>query len=225
MNLAGQCVVGYCRKAGSNHTKTILSLVRGWVVVGVVLGSGVAWAVGESKIVAPNGCVFNIQQLFGAGTVFKTDGKCANGYATGDWIFGLTFPDDNPSVIARTFIDGNSYGVHMYLGTMRGGIFVTEPSFNGHYFIDSFAGKDGDLLPLIEMYQKIDRAAKIAQDKRLPVPNIQKYKNLVMSWRKDRNAFVEQWMAPMTNSENSPSDNKSTTRDDPKVFGRNARGG
>ena len=72
MNLAGQCVVGYCRKAGSNHTKTILSLVRGWVVVGVVLGSGVAWAVGESKIVAPNGCVFNIQQLFGAGTVFKT---------------------------------------------------------------------------------------------------------------------------------------------------------
>lgn len=208
--------------------KNILSVVRGWVVVGVVLGSGVAWAGGESKIEAPNGCVFNFQQFRGAGTVFKTDGKCANGYATADWIFGYTSPGEtapNQSVLARTFIDGNSYGVHMNLGTIRGGIFVTEPSFNGHYYYESFAGKDGDLLPLIEMYQKIDRAAKIAQDKRLPVPNIQKYKNLVMSWRKDRNAFVEQWMAPMTNSENSPSDNKSSTRDDPKVFGRSARGG
>jgi hypothetical protein len=188
----------------------------------------VAWAGGESKIEAPNGCVFNIQQFRGAGTIFKTDGKCVNGYATADWIFGYTSPGEtapNQSVLARTFIDGNSYGVHMNLGTMRGGIFVTEPSFNGHYYNESFAGKDGDLLPLIEINRKIDRAAQIARDLKLPVPNIAKYKNLVMNWHKNSNAFVDQWMTATTKSTNSLSDNNSSTRDDPKVFGRNARGG
>lgn len=76
--------------------KTIFTTVRGWVLVGVVLGSGGAWGhQHEVDVTSSNGCKFKIIPPYAKvirGTP-KWKGDCVNGYQEGAGVQLMYFSD------------------------------------------------------------------------------------------------------------------------------------
>lgn len=211
--------------------KTILSAVRGWVVVGVILGSGVAWGQGDSKVELPNGCSFYFPSLslFGTLTTSKAEGRCINGTAVGDWVYGSKAILKNGAVVksvnAVNFVEGVSHGVHLSLGLELGLLTIVDPAKpSGVGYNFSFNSNDNSLLSINEINRMIDQAAKFAREKGYPAANVGKLKELAKKWHADRSTFVAAWTSD--ESMTPPSNAKQTNgQDDPKVFGRGARGG
>jgi hypothetical protein len=208
-----------------NHAQTWMRSALQAIVLLGVLGAGGAWGQEAGKTELRSGCFFFLKRF--SATVFKTDGQCTNELASGDWVYGAELVRDTDTVqgvFVKSFVNGQAIGVDLMLTKTRSVIFLVDPNFtNGTAYMAEFLSADGNVKPREVLFRMIDDAVRIAREKNLPVPNVLKVKTLVSRWHADRDSFVNEWMKV---SSNAPSNNKQTNgADDPKVFGRSARGG
>ena len=170
--------------------KTILSAVRGWVVVGVVLGSGVAFAQ-MVEVIDTNGCKLKLHPhqaeylknniTRGSGLAsHRWDGNCKNGYASGS------------GVLVGFFTNGEFASVNR--GTRVSGAWINGSQVGDdhlHY------GHDGQLR----------RGGQVLAGDKIP------------AWAQASLAV------PLSSQTARQSPSNQSQADDPKVFGRGARGG
>lgn len=170
--------------------KTILSTVRGWVVVGVILGSGGAFAQ-MTDITDTNGCkiklhayqVQNIKNDISRGfgiTLHRWDGDCKNGYASGVGVLVGFLTDRRFHSVER----GNRVNGALLNGAHVGSDYLTY-------------GHDG----------QFRRGGQVVKTDKIP------------AWAQASLAV------PLSSESTRQSSAPQNQADDPKVFGRSARGG
>jgi hypothetical protein len=103
----------------------------------------------------------------------------------------------------------------------RGGIVVydSEKQTGGVQsasFIKGFSKRDAGFSKL-ELEALIDKAVAVSKDKRLPTPDRDKLLAVANQWYDAPQQFTDKWLKPVQSN--------SKLADDPKVFGRSARGG
>jgi hypothetical protein len=135
------------------------------------------------------------------------------------------------STAAGLVVDGTVYfgrvengavdsGLWMTFYGDRGGITVydSEKQTGGVQsvsFIKGFSKRDAGFSKL-ELEALIDKAVAVSRDKRLPAPSRDKLLAVANQWFDAPQQFTDKWLRPTATSKQT---------DDPKVFGRSARGG
>lgn len=171
--------------------KTILSTVRAWVVVGVILGSGGAWGQELVEVIDTNGCklklyphqaqYLNNNIARGSGLAsHRWDGDCKNGYASG------------LGVLVGFLTNGELYSVAR--GNRANGAWLNGAQVGSDYL--HYGHSDGQLR----------RSGQVLAGDKIP------------AWAQASLAV------PLSSRPTRQSPASQNQADDPKVFGRSARG-
>lgn len=206
---------------------------RTCLLLGMCLFTQAAAAQGASQFFAkktlPNGCTVWLLKTHIPTEVLNHEGACKDKLAVGDWLFGVHQPDGGaPGLIVDGFVNlgrvengAVDSGLWMTFYGDRGGITVydSEKQTGGVQsvsFIKGFSKRDAGFSKL-ELEALIDKAVAVSRDKRLPAPSRDKLLAVANQWFDAPQQFTDKWLKPV----------QSNTRlaDDPKVFGRSARGG
>lgn len=222
--------------------KTILSTVRGWVLVGVVLGSGGAWGqeTGETTLTAKNGCKlihtipshllsrFKAIQLRNVAPA----SKCNNGYFEGTILYGYetTFIQTGtsnfnkvPQVQASIMQGGRSNGIYLRFTTSR------RANLGGGQTFWSFE-KDHSSYSLQKSIDLIQEDGSKSNHLAYAT-NVNFLSEILKIWDADPDKFIQEYTNDASGStiaytfKATAPPVQPPRGDDPKVFGRSARGG
>jgi hypothetical protein len=200
--------------------KNILSTVRGWVVVGVVLGSGVAWAF------YPEVC-----------TIPGTDGNCkVNAFINGENSVDKDAKTCNKllkSEYQGTCVNGSMQGIALIKRAHQGGVTHYLGKFEQGVSAELIIDYDNSLIGVRDNRASSGcvyfggRFANVEPwDARATSEKCIAAKNLLGNEFMTDETFkaIQNGTYRLLNQVSKPS-NTSSQRDDPKVFGRSARGG
>lgn len=195
--------------------------------------AGDTWAQSDRaysvRVLASDGCVMLMEPL-GMSSVFrKHEGLCKDGLAHGVWIFGheiitASTGDRRDAVVMSGMFSGMSRGVRINFGKTSGLMMVIDPNFNGFRYFRNFRENEA-LRPLKELQADIDVVNKIAKDLGLPTLNAASAKSQIAKWYANPDSFIASGNDTGTSGNSAGAQQPFVQQDDPKVFGRSARGG
>ena len=207
-----------------------------WVWLSLLLATGLharaASAQDLSKFFAKNtllnGCAIWLLKTQIPTEILSHEGACKDKLAVGDWLFGAHQPGNSA---AGQIVDGTVYLGRVENGAVDGGLWMTFYGDRGGItvydsekqtggvqsasFIKGFSKRDAGFSKL-ELAGFIDKAIAVSRDKRLPAPSRDKLLAVANQWYDAPQQFTDRWLRPTAISKQT---------DDPKVFGRSARGG
>ena len=186
------------------------------------------WDWDLEKVSLPNGCTIILQSFYPPANILRYEGACKNGLADGDWVYGEKRATEKDRSSARDVITVakaiNGYvhdGLSLQMTDSLIGIGVSDRKLNGSRFSMRFDAAT-QTVTMAELSKQIDAAVAASQSYGLPAPSTQLLKSLAGQWVNARAQLTAKWLAPSA-SGNMPAAGK--LQDDPKVFGRSARGG
>jgi hypothetical protein len=208
-----------------------------WVWLSLLLAAGLSAraASGQdlskrfAKNTLSNGCVVWLLKTDVPTEILSHEGACKDKLAVGDWLFGAHQPGNSAAglIAAGTVYLGRvengaaDSGLWMTFFGDRGGITVYDSEkqkggVQSVWFIKGFSKRDAGFSKP-ELAGLIDKAMAVSGDKRLPTPDRDKLLAVANQWYDAPQQFTEKWLNPVQSNRR--------LADDPKVFGRSARGG
>ncbi len=186
------------------------------------------WDWDLEKVSLPNGCTLVLQSFNPPAIVLRHEGACKNGLADGDWVYGqkMVLEKDRSLMLdVITVVKAiNGYvhdGLQLQMTDKLIAIRVGDRKLNGSRFDVRFDASK-QTITLAELSKQIDAAIAVSQSFSLPTPSAQLLKTVAGQWVSSRPQLAARWLAPNV-AANSPAMGR--LQDDPKVFGRSARGG
>lgn len=176
-----------------------------------------------------SGCAVWLLKTHVPTEILSYEGACKDKLAVGDWLFGAHQPD---GTAAGQIVNGTVYLGRVENGAVNGGLWMTLYGERGGItvydrekqrggvqsvsFIKGFSKRDAGFSKL-ELEALIDKAIAVSRDKRLPTPSRDKLIAVANQWYDAPQPFTDWWL--------KPAQSNTKLADDPKVFGRSARGG
>jgi hypothetical protein len=202
-----------------------------FLLMATCLVAQTTWAQSPDKFfekkTLPNDCAIWLYKTHVPTEILSYEGTCKDKLAAGDWLFGAHQPE---RAAPDRVVDGTVYfgrlanavadsGLWMTFFSDRGGVTVYNETIGGVpsvSFMKGFTKADAGFSKL-ELAALIDKAIAVSREKRLPAPGRDKLLSVANQWYDAPQPFTDRWLKPLQ------SNTKQT--DDPKVFGRSARGG
>lgn len=218
----------------SSNQTTVHRALQTLVLLGL-LAANSAWAQVTrdwdwdlEKVSLSNGCTLVLQSFHPPAIVLQYEGVCKNGLADGDWVYGqkMVLEKDRSLMLdVITVVKAiNGYvhdGLQLQMTDKLIAISVGDRKLNGSRFNVRFDASK-QTITLAELSKQIDAAVAVSQSFSLPTPSAQLLKSMASQWVSSRPQLAAKWLAPNV-AANPPAMGK--LQDDPKVFGRSARGG
>lgn len=211
-----------CRAAQTLALLSLLAASNAWAQVTR------DWDWDLEKVSLPNGCTLVLQSMHPPANILRYEGACKNSLADGDWVYGqkMVLDKDRSSVLdVITVVKAHNGYVHDGLQLQMAGTLIAvnvgDRKLNGSRFSVRFDAATQSVT-FAELSKQIDAAVAISERYGLPTPSAQLMKTIAGQWVASRAQLTAKWLAPSV-AANAPAIGKSL--DDPKVFGRSARGG
>ena len=179
----------------------------------------------NKRVATPNGCALTNWRQDVSSTIRRSEGRCENGLAEGEWVYSVRdiFPNGDAvdSVFVGWFKAGYASGLTGRFTKDGARIRSDDPSAPGPHYTSGILGNAGEAVELSTIYQKIDEAVAVSRGKNLPINHAATAKNLAKQWLDDRQGLHAKWVVPSSSGQLNQT---GSTRDDPKTIGRGARG-
>lgn len=217
--------------------KKILSTVRGWVVVGVVLGSGVAWGqlrLETEPFTTTNNCIGYKQPNAAPYRSIDWSAECKNRKLHGAGVLSYEFQSNvdklwKPVIVIGFMNEGVRIGISLQAACVENNkpecltLIQTEPS--GMRYLVPFARdiqKHPKSFSSTNVTEMIERMKAFEADlKGEPTVKTVELLALMKTWSSDSEMTIDKFK----NFKPAYSLGGEVKGDDPKVFGRSARGG